>query len=140
MIKYTWGEVLDRLTIELRKNLYGAKNEDVLESLKKEVPAFVLIAAELGVYNSEIASLEWAIREARELTVEEIGKRALAIRALNGCRVAAKNKLSAFMDQPISEGFVGKGSITADEWSKHFQEPKATREISSIGQHRAQVD
>jgi len=119
------GEVVDRFSIELRKNLYGADNDEVLQQLRSEVSKYgegVIVGVELGVYNAEIASLEWAVREAKELSLEEIGRRAQAIRKLNGFRVAAKNRFTKLSGQPVSTGFVGKGDLTADEWARHPQE------------------
>lgn len=54
----------------------------------------------LSIVNVKIALLESDIREGREgkLGLEEVGRRALAVRDLNGERVALRNALNERLD------------------------------------------
>lgn len=99
MIAYTKGELMDRYTIERRKRIYGAENEELLAKLVKEIAEThwtteeLLSAIDLAMANDSIAVLEWQIRADHKLSDEEVGLRARAIRRINGRRVAAKSTI-----------------------------------------------
>lgn len=110
---YPLSEIFDRLTIETRKSHYGADNATVIEAyrhaishasqlgLSRVIVANICFAViELALANCDIANLEWAIRENKELAMEEVGRRALAIRDINARRIAAKNLLARYFGEP----------------------------------------
>lgn len=130
-MQMTTGELLDRFSIEARKSLYGADNGEMLFAIVCEIQqTFGAVHGEvirhsiwLGLLNSEIANLEWAIREAKDLSLEEVGRRALAIRDLNAKRVAAKNLICAALGEREAPLRFDKKAVKADEQAKHFQVP-----------------
>ena len=99
------GEMIDRLTILLLKQAHGALVEDELRVYAEGLCEDDLWGKawvqkeflELFFVNAAIWQLEWQVRQGREgeLSLEEIGRRALAIRDLNAQRVAAKNRLAS---------------------------------------------
>src|SRR5579883_541917 len=131
------GEVLDRYTIEARKVLYGHGDEEILRQIEQElrnrfgnIPAELFLAgARLGIANSAIAELEWQIRARQDLSLEEIGRRAKAIRVLNGKRVDAKNWAGLVFDgKPAVIAHYGKGDdLPAAKLTFDMQEPRCAR-------------
>lgn len=112
---YPISEIFDRLTIEMRKGHYGANNAALLEQYRKAIFRSPLLGAngvvtanilctviELAIANCDIANLEWAIRSNQELSMEEVGRRALAIRDINCRRVAAKNLLASYLGELVT--------------------------------------
>lgn len=100
------GEVLDRFTI-LRLKLERIKDRNIIpeyESFKKAIEDFkkksVNVKQEwidrLYEVNGKIWDLEFDIRRGKEgeLGLEEVGRRAIAIRNLNNIRVNIKNKVA----------------------------------------------
>lgn len=108
-MQYPLSEVFDRLTIETRKRHYGARNERLLiqylNAIEKiegtHISAVAMALTELAVANADIANLEWAIRTNQELSAEEVGRRALAIRDINDRRIAAKTHLARLLGEHV---------------------------------------
>lgn len=96
---YTTGELLDRYTIERRKQIYGAANEKLVAELRSAIKEVVMDgnlvfdAIELALANGTIAVLEWQIRCGHDLSLEEIGRRALEVRNTNAMRVNARARV-----------------------------------------------
>ena len=94
------GEIADRYSIVLLKS--ERTNLDVfdeLDSLKislERVEKVDIYVKELYAVNGQIWDLESDIRKGKEgeLGLEEVGRRAIAIRELNGKRVGIKNKIN----------------------------------------------
>lgn len=103
-LNYSKGELLDRYAIELRKSHYGAQNGKFLLDLVASIREHqwsandVMDAIENAVANADIANLEWQVREGRNLSNEEIGIRAKAIRRINATRVSARNSIDGRKD------------------------------------------
>jgi len=103
-MKYPLSELFDRLTIEMRKAHYGKDNAELLaeyrkaigEKLGARVADIVWETVILAIANADIANLEWAIRTNKELSREEIGERAVAIRNINNMRCIAKSILGSY--------------------------------------------
>lgn len=133
MLRMTIGEMMDRYTIEARKEIYGAAgaseiNKAIDKELRKHITpeAAVLIqsAIALAVLNCSIAEIEWQVREGKDLPLEEIGRRALAIRELNSKRVKVKNDLSRCFGDPESPVYYGKGALKAANLTLEIQDPR----------------
>ncbi len=97
-MEMTPGEIADRYTILRMK---AAKAPELLSELSKyseeivrlnimRIWPLVLILMEM---NAKIWMLEADIRNGKEMPLEEVGKRALAIRDLNKNRVLAKAEI-----------------------------------------------
>ena len=107
------GDVLDRYSILCLKIKRLPKNKEVTgeyELFKKEVVNLIKNYPEIQTnldclyeYNSKIWDLESDIRKGKEgnMTLEEVGKRALSIRNWNAYRVEEKNKVNAYFDEFI---------------------------------------
>ena len=100
------GEVLDRFAI-LRLKLERIKDKNLIpeyEAFKKAMNEYKKNGVEikqkwiddLYEYNGKIWDLEFDIRRGKEgeLGLEEVGRRAIAIRNLNNVRVNIKNKIA----------------------------------------------
>jgi hypothetical protein len=94
-------ELVDRYSIAKLKFANTGANRDELEFYQHQVQQFDLIkvADELELLysiHSEIWALEFELKTGREqqLPLEEIGRRAIAIRDLNNQRVSLKNKMA----------------------------------------------
>ena len=99
----TLGDVLDRFTILTRKIYFGM--EDAISEhryLEKGLSSWgvdgklVTHIVRLAMMNFEIWNLEHEIRHGGEdkFSLEEIGRRAVAIRDLNRKRIEYKNKIN----------------------------------------------
>ena len=111
------SEVLDRLSILKLKS----ERSDV--DVNDEINAYSTYADEYGNYvnyldrlkevNGKIWDLESDIRRGKEneLGLEEVGRRAIKIRNLNGKRIAIKNEIS----KKYNEGFIEKKVNHASE-------------------------
>jgi len=97
-MEMTPGEIVDRYTIlrmkaaqapELFPELSKYSDEIVKLNIMRIWP-FALILMEM---NAKIWMLEADIRKGKEMPIEEVGKRALAIRDLNKNRVLAKAEI-----------------------------------------------
>jgi len=99
------GEIFDRASILILKTVHGLESEDELSELllelgieKKEVEVFIGLLK----VNGKIWNLESDIRQGKELGLEEVGRRALAIRDLNKERIALKNSISHYKETKIN--------------------------------------
>lgn len=123
-MKVRVGELLDRISIETRKQLYTqidqalmvehreellTRMNDVRQLSDVDLMHFLLDVLTIGIANSEIANLEWQIRESHELPLSEVGARALQIRGLNHLRVNSKNLISRSLGEAIESKFYGYG-------------------------------
>jgi len=123
-MEYPLAEVLDRLTIETRKWMYGADNHRLLCDLSQELPKVLRVLqglppeqgghglmylVKLAIANADIANLEWQVREGNQLTLEETGLRAKKIREINDRRVSAKNALARLFGQHSESRVFGYG-------------------------------
>ena len=97
------GDILDRLSILILKTINGLDadelNELLLEFMKPE-EAFAFIG--LLKANSKIWKLESDIRNGKEMELEEVGRRALAIRDINKERIVLKNSVQIYQDIKIN--------------------------------------
>lgn len=99
----TPAELADRTTILLLKQQHGqdvaaelCEYERALRPWLNGVPALHALLAALLAVNGEIWALEADIRQGKEgaLGLEEVGRRALAIRDLNARRINIKNEIT----------------------------------------------
>ena len=126
------AEVVDRYTICLLK-LERLPDEDA-ERLTKQVkyfeagvpyePAVRVLAHKLREINGKIWDAEAAVRAGQDqaLGLEEIGRRALAIRDLNRERIALKNQLSAWAQDGMEDVKVNHASQEAHSPSPNAAE------------------
>jgi hypothetical protein len=111
-VRYPFSELMDRLTIEMRKAHYGKENASILadyykalrEKLGVRIADFLWNTIILAEANTDIANLEWAIRTNKELSTEEVGRRALAIREINNLRCMAKATLGQYVGEKTDSG------------------------------------
>lgn len=99
---YRISEQIDRYSIELIKNIYGAQNQQYIDALELDLTEDLgvtgmavlkpILTAVLA--NNVISHCEWQVREGKQLSLEEVGLRAMEIRRINGMRVKAKNHLA----------------------------------------------
>jgi len=104
-MKMPASELADRLTIVLLKVGHGMPMADELDAYARACdeegligfPGFMALFAELFMYNAGIWQLEWQVRQGKEgeLSMEEVGRRALEIRNWNAKRIDAKNRIAA---------------------------------------------
>ena len=136
-MEMTIGELADRYTIELRKNLFGAQNSEMVREIIRSIAIFAdshtkypgiawsniaAAIAHLAIINDSIATLEWQIRANENLDLQEIGTRAKAIRKLNDKRVVYKNLLCSKFGQPEGAVYFGIGDLKPDELTLGVQE------------------
>jgi hypothetical protein len=135
------SDLLDRYSIELRKDCYGHGNRHLIESLQAEIRtylsdrsknhlpqdvyAMIDAAVRLGLANADIANLEWQLRaHDPKITMEEHGRRAIAIRAINDKRNAAKADLSKDLGENVDTKHYGYGDlIQAEQITADVQQP-----------------
>lgn len=113
-MKYPIADVCDRYTIEvLKKERANADNDANISILYKDIKKhrknlfgrdladFEACIDNLYEFNGKIWDLESDIRKGKEgeLGLEEVGRRALAIRDLNGFRILNKNKISSIFKE-----------------------------------------
>lgn len=99
------NEVLDRYSILLLKKERLPENQELLrecarfeEEIARHTESFVAeYIGKLKDINGQIWDLEADLRKGKEgkLGLEEVGRRAIAIRDLNGKRIALKNEVAA---------------------------------------------
>ena len=101
------GDVFDRFSILILKAIHSTEIETIKDELSELLLEFkVLNLKEAEVFlnllntNNKIWDLESDIRQGKEkkLGLEEVGKRALAIRDLNKQRIALKNSISQYKE------------------------------------------
>lgn len=108
-MEYPIGELIDRLSILYRKKQYDKIYEKEYEEIKKELAKkgiaqdlfeAIIILSEM---NADIWNNESMIRKGQtgELSLEEIGRRALLNRNFNARRVEAKNKINKWYGEDI---------------------------------------
>ena len=138
-VKLPQSDVLDRYTIELRKQYYGHGNPQMVKELATELIAqlsaksqnhlpenvFTMVhaAAMLGLLNDGIANSEWQIRAGRNLSLEEIGRRAVLTRRLNDSRSNAKQELSKAFEENVETRHFGYGDLDPETLTLEVQEP-----------------
>lgn len=90
------SDIMDRFSILILKWIHGADVRDELRAYAKECPITDPLFDLLRI-NYAIWQLESDIRKGKEgeLGLEEVGKRALAIRDLNRQRIETKNTVNA---------------------------------------------
>ena len=101
------GDVFDRFSILILKAIHSTEIETIKDELSELLLEFkVLNLKEAEVFlnllstNNKMWDLESDIRQGKEkkLGLEEVGKRALAIRNLNKQRIALKNSISQYKE------------------------------------------
>lgn len=98
-MKVAISDILDRYSISLlKKERANAENQTEIEELEKEMRKYKNIeehVEKLIDVNGKIWDLESDIRRGKEgeLGLEEVGRRAIAIRELNKIRVGYKNNI-----------------------------------------------
>lgn len=104
-MEYNTADLYDKLSIELLKKKHGVlSNETFISEAESHLQQYDRLNLELFISlyekNKDIWNLESAIRQAKdeELGLEEIGRRAIAIREHNAMRIEIKNKISNFYD------------------------------------------
>ena len=99
-MKYPTPDLYDRYTIELlKRDRAGANNQSHLIALNDAIAErgrHEDLIEKLYLVNGQIWDLESAIRQGKEgeLGLEEVGRRALQIRDLNGIRIIIKNEVA----------------------------------------------
>jgi hypothetical protein len=131
------SDLIDRLSIELRKAFYGAENEAMIADLKQEIRGRLAtltstqyIAAEedvtklmavvvnsilLGIRNADIANCEWQIRAGQKLSLEDLGQRAVLTRKVNDARNVAKADMSKAIGENVETRHFGYGGMLDPE-------------------------
>lgn len=105
-MEYNAADLYDKLTIELLKKKHGiTTNDNFIKQAALHLQNYKALDAELLILlyekNKDIWGLEAAIRQAKdeELGLEEIGRRAIAIREHNAIRISIKNMISEKFDK-----------------------------------------
>ena len=102
MINYPVSEFCDRLSILKlkceRTNEISCKKEleyflRYIDEYKSILPDLDKYVSQLYSVNCDIWGLESDIRMGKDIGLEEVGKRAISIRALNKVRVSIKNQI-----------------------------------------------
>ena len=90
-MKMSNGEFLDRLSILILRAVHG-DSQDLVSYLSEFKGKDAQTLVGLLEINNKIWGLESDIRQGKELGLEEVGRRAIAIRDLNKQRVRLKNE------------------------------------------------
>lgn len=132
-MKLPLSDLLDRWSIELRKDYYGHGNKQTLEAIATDIREHLFVdgrtfsmlkaAVLLGLRNADIANLEWQIRTKQNLPLEEIGRRAVITRKLNDARCEAKQRLSEELGENVEQRHFGYGSLDSAKTTLDVQEP-----------------
>jgi hypothetical protein len=108
--KFPIIELVDRLVIaEVKFQRTGANEEELLwykdQALRIDLSEIVSEYENLKRIHNEIWTLEAELKTGREaeLALEEIGRRAIAIRDHNNKRVALKNLMAEKLNCPVRE-------------------------------------
>jgi len=108
-MKYPISEVYDRLSIEILKlERAGAENHELRSLLFEDIYQHgceMAFLDRLIIINGKIWDLESDIRRGKEneLGLEEVGRRALAIRDFNAQRISIKNEITQFYNDGFEE-------------------------------------
>lgn len=103
------GDLVDRYSIvKLKSERTEVDCSDEFTALAEEISkteGLIDFVQELYTVNGLIWDLESDIRKGKEgeLGLEEVGRRAIAIRELNGKRVASKNKINTIYNSGFTE-------------------------------------
>lgn len=103
------GDLIDRYSIvKLKSERTEVDCNDEFTALAEEISktdGLVDFVQELYIVNGMIWDLESDIRKGKEgeLGLEEVGRRAITIRELNGKRVAIKNKVNTIHNSGFTE-------------------------------------
>jgi hypothetical protein len=103
------GDLIDRYSIvKLKSERTEVDCSDEFAALTEEISktdGLIDFVQELYTVNGMIWDLESDIRRGKEgeLGLEEVGRRAIAIRELNGKRVASKNKVNTIYNSGFTE-------------------------------------
>ena len=139
-MKLPLSELLDRWSIELRKDYYGHGNRQLLDAVAAEIrewlcdghrqqlelgeiQSIVKAGVLLGIRNSDIANSEWQIRTKQNLPLEEIGRRAKLTRTLNDSRSEIKQELSKELRENVETRHFGFGGLESERMTLGVQEP-----------------
>lgn len=103
-------ELIDRLAIARLKFEKTGKNQDELDYYEQQALAFDFLQVhseinQLQEIHRQIWELEYLLKTGQEnqLSLEEIGRRAIAIRNLNKQRVTLKNFIAEKFNDPVRE-------------------------------------
>jgi len=110
-MKYDIGHLIDMLSILYRKktilndNSFDKQYKEILSSLRSEGLDEKLIEQIIILHNSncEIWHLEADLRQGKEMPLDEIGKRAIAIREINRIRIGATNEINRLTNSGYKE-------------------------------------
>ena len=109
-MKYSAGDIVDRFTIVLLKLLrigdsfmpeFNAYSEAItrLDCMHPEVP-WLTLTMEMFKVNKDIWDLESDVRKGKlDGNLEEVGRRAIAIRDKNNKRIEIKNQIAELMGE-----------------------------------------
>jgi hypothetical protein len=111
MMQVPPADLADRLTILLLKVAHGLDMCAELDAYRHEfraywaIPGVDDVVMDLFLANAAIWQLEWQVRQGREgeLGLEEVGRRALAIRDHNAERIRLKNRIADLTGSPFRE-------------------------------------
>ena len=115
MIVYSIGEICDRLSILYLKTQFLDNFHEEYNLFKKSFDEFEkkltsdgqnnlnILYDELLSINKDIWNLESAIRKHEQLSLEEVGKRAIQIRDFNEKRISCKNQINLQFNQGFLE-------------------------------------
>ena len=111
MVNFPVLELMDRLCIARIKWEKTQANKEELDWYEREWSKFNSNAdieehiTRLTAIHKEIWNLEWQLKSGveHELPLEEIGRRAIAIRDWNNKRLVVKNSAAELLDCPVRE-------------------------------------
>ena len=115
-MKISIGDILDRYSIcklKSERTLIDCSAE--INALQQEINNYTNVESfinSLYIINGKIWDLESDIRKGNEniLGLEEVGRRAIEIRQLNGQRVSTKNEINSFFNEGFVETKINHGS------------------------------
>lgn len=118
-MKQSLGEMIDRLTIEVRKSrILGTEKtliplaREIASSIGLKEPMLLLAICRACDVNYSIWDLEKELKSdnEKELYLKEIGRRALLIRETNKQRISIKNSINKFVGETSREEKIDHGS------------------------------
>ena len=109
-MKFPIIELIDRYAIAKLKWQKTQSNKEELKFYEEQVSQIdtsnvLALIEELTNIHKEIWNLEWQLKQGVEdqLSLEEIGRRAIKIRDYNNKRVSIKNKCAEILDSNVRE-------------------------------------